>query len=147
MPDGVTPVQGSYNLVMRSETARCLYGFTNAPIKATISIVGAADSPIATVATSEKNGWLSLSANGFTFSQKTLQVKFTQDTPAPAPSASPSPSVSAIGNSSAQESTVTSTKAPSAATQKKITITCIKGKSTKSVTAIKPTCPVGYKRK
>jgi len=147
MPDGVTPVQGSYNLVMRSETDRCLYGFTNAPIKATISIVGAGDSPIATVATSEKNGWLSLSANGFTFSQKTLQVKLTQDAPAPAPSASPSPSVSAIGNSSTQESTATSTKAPSAATQKKITITCIKGKSTKSVTAIKPTCPVGYKRK
>ena len=79
MPDGVTPVQGSYNLVMRSETARCLYGFTSAPIRATISIVGAENSPIATVVTGEKNGWLSLSANGFTFSEKTLQVKFSQD--------------------------------------------------------------------
>jgi len=56
MPDGVTPVQGSYNLVMRSDTARCLYGFTNAPVKATISIVGAVDSPIATVVVGEKNG-------------------------------------------------------------------------------------------
>ena len=79
MPDGTTPVQGSYNLVMRSETARCLYGFTSAPVKATISIVGAENSPIATVVTGEKNGWLTLSANGFTFSEKTLKVKITQD--------------------------------------------------------------------
>jgi hypothetical protein len=35
----------------------------------------------ATVVTGEKNGWLSLSANGFTFSQKTLQVKLSQDAP------------------------------------------------------------------
>jgi hypothetical protein len=27
------------------------------------------------------------------------------------------------------------------------TITCIKGKTTKTVTAVKPTCPTGYKRK
>lgn len=30
---------------------------------------------------------------------------------------------------------------------KKITITCIKGKSTKKVTAVKPKCPAGYKKK
>ena len=106
MPDGVTPVQGTYNLVMRSDTARCLYGFTNAPIRATISIVGAENSPIATVVTGEKNGWLSLSANGFTFSEKTLQVKFTQD------------------------KVVT----PAKATPKKIT--CVKGKVSKVVTTV-----------
>ena len=141
MPDGVTPVQGSYNLVMRSDAARCLYGFTNAPVKATISIVGAGDSPIATVIAGEKNGWLSLSANGFTFSEKTLQVKFTQD--APAPVATPTPVATA-------EPTPVATSAPVAAPvapAKKITITCVKGKTTKSVTAVKPVCPAGYKRK
>ena len=30
---------------------------------------------------------------------------------------------------------------------KTITITCIKGKVTKKVTAVKPTCPAGYKKK
>ena len=30
---------------------------------------------------------------------------------------------------------------------KKTTITCVKGKNTKKVTAIKPNCPAGYKKK
>jgi len=30
---------------------------------------------------------------------------------------------------------------------KKTTITCVKGKVTKKVTAVKPRCPVGYKKK
>ena len=34
-----------------------------------------------------------------------------------------------------------------ATTLKKSTITCIKGKLTKKVTAINPKCPVGYKKK
>lgn len=37
--------------------------------------------------------------------------------------------------------------AAKAATNKKTTITCIKGKLTKKVTAVKPKCPVGYKKK
>ena len=38
-------------------------------------------------------------------------------------------------------------KLAKAAAQKKTTITCIKGKSTKKITAIKPVCPAGYKKK
>ena len=33
------------------------------------------------------------------------------------------------------------------AATKKTTITCAKGKLTKKVTAVKPVCPVGYKKK
>jgi hypothetical protein len=33
------------------------------------------------------------------------------------------------------------------AVPKKVTITCVKGKLTKKVTAVKPVCPVGYKKK
>jgi F0F1-type ATP synthase membrane subunit b/b' len=33
------------------------------------------------------------------------------------------------------------------ATKKKTTITCVKGKLTKKVTAVKPVCPKGYKKK
>ena len=32
-------------------------------------------------------------------------------------------------------------------TPKKITITCVKGKLTKKITAVKPVCPAGYKKK
>jgi hypothetical protein len=37
--------------------------------------------------------------------------------------------------------------ASKAASQKKTTITCVKGKLTKKVTAVKPKCPTGYKKK
>jgi len=117
-PDGMTPFKGNYNLVMRSDVARCIYGFTKAPIKASISILsseGAND--VATTATSEKDGWLYLSANNFQFSSPTIQVKLSQDAVAQVPSSG------------------------------KSTITCVKGKLTKTVSGSKPTCPSGYKRK
>lgn len=74
-PDGVTKVQGSYDLLIRSDVARCLYGFAKAPLGATVSIVGAGDRSVATTVVSEKNGWLKLAAYGFTFSKKTIKVK------------------------------------------------------------------------
>jgi hypothetical protein len=46
--------------------------------------------------------------------------------------------------------TPTPTPTPTASAKpvvKKITITCIKGKTSKKVTAIKPKCPTGYKKK
>ena len=76
--DGVTEVLGSYDLVMRSDVARCLYGFSKAPVSATITIAGEGDRSIATTVVGEKNGWLKLAAYGFTFSEKTIKVKITQ---------------------------------------------------------------------
>ena len=80
-PDGITKVQGSYDLVVRSEVARCLYGFSRAPLSATISVVGEGDKSIATTVVSEKNGWLKLAAYGFTFSKKTIRAKITKAKP------------------------------------------------------------------
>ena len=77
-PDGKSPVLGTYDLVMRSDIARCLYGFRNAPVSATVSITGDGDTNIATTVVSERDGWLKLAAYGFTFSEKEIQVKLTQ---------------------------------------------------------------------
>lgn len=77
MPDGKTEVLGTYDLVMRSDVARCLYNFSSAPVSATISVTGG-DNNVATTVVSEKNGWLKLAAYGFTFSEKKVQVKLTQ---------------------------------------------------------------------
>lgn len=76
--DGTTEVLGSYDLVMRSDVARCLYGFSKAPVSATISISGEGDKNIATTVVNEKAGWLKLAAYGFTFSEKTIRVKISQ---------------------------------------------------------------------
>lgn len=78
LPDGETEFLGVYDLVMRSDVARCLYGFNKAPVGASISISGEGDKTIATTVVGEKNGWLKLAAYGFTFSNKTIKVKLTQ---------------------------------------------------------------------
>jgi len=123
---------GSYDLSMRSDIARCLYGFTNAPIKAEISITSdEGEKKVATTIVNEKNGWLYLSAKGFTFSSPVINVKLSQEkvvAPAPAPSPSESPMVAPVA-------------------KKKVTISCVKGKTTKKVTAVSPKCPAGYKKK
>jgi hypothetical protein len=77
-PDGETPFMGTYDLVMRSDVARCLYGMNKAPVSATITVSGDGDSRVATQVVREKGGWLKLAAYGFTFSEKTIKVKLTQ---------------------------------------------------------------------
>ena len=114
---------GTYDLVMSSAVARCLYKFTAAPVKATVSVAGDNASQVVTTFLSESAGWLHLGAYGFSFSNPTIRVKLTQDVPA--------------------KTTTTATTAVA----KKITITCVKGKNFKKVTGLKPTCPAGYKKK
>jgi hypothetical protein len=110
---------GTYDLAIKSSVARCIYGFTNAPIHASISIVGdGGEEKVATTVVNERDGWLYMSAKGFTFSSPTIKVKLSQD-------AAPT----------------------SKATGTKSTITCIKGKLSKKVTGTNPKCPSGYKKK
>lgn len=127
--------KGSYDLQVSSEVARCLYNFTSAPIQASVSVINeSGENSVATTIVNEKDGWLRLAAYGFTFSNPTVKVKLTQEVAAPAPSASPSPTPSA----SAPAKPVA---------MKKISITCVKGKTTKKVTAVNPKCPTGYKKR
>ena len=141
-PDG-TVFGGSYDLVMRSDAARCLYGFSSAPVNATISVISeSGSSRIATSVIGEKNGWLSLSAKGFTFSNPLIQVKLTQDIPKPMPTASPSASPGKIESSPATSSPIATNKP----VVKMKTITCTKGKLIKKITSSNPICPKGYKK-
>jgi hypothetical protein len=67
---------------MRSDVARCLYGFANAPISATVSVVNnKGQKSTATTIVSERNGWLKMAAYGFTYSNKTIRVKVTKAKP------------------------------------------------------------------
>ena len=133
LPDGKTLASGKYDLVMRSESARCLYGFTNAPISATISIASAdGEQKIATTVVNEKDGWLYLAASGFTFSAPTIKIKLSQE---------------AVKKEEVKASTpapVVSTKKSAA---KATTLKCVKNGKVKTVTAIKPKCPAGYRLK
>lgn len=120
LPDGKTEAEGTYDLVMRSETARCLYGFSQAPVSAQVSVTSATgEAKVATTVVSEKDGWLKMAAYGYTFSSPTISVRLSQAGTAPV-------------------------------STKKITITCISTKNkklTKKVTAVNAKCPAGYKKK
>jgi hypothetical protein len=127
--------KGSYDLQVSSEVARCLYNFTSAPIQASISIVNeTGEASVATTVVNEKNGWLRLAAYGFTFSNPTVKVKLSQEKEVPVSNPTPTPS-----------STPSASSKPAAA--KRISITCVKGKTTKKVTAVNPKCPTGYKKR
>ncbi len=72
-------VSGEFTFVVDSTLARCLYGFSNAPISATVAVVGEQGTEqVATTVVSERGGWLTLSANGFTYSDKEIRVKLSQ---------------------------------------------------------------------
>ncbi len=125
--DGTTLFKGTYELIMSSTVARCIYKFTSAPISATVSITSEnGQANAATTIVNEKNGWLTLGAYGFTFSSPTVRVKLAQAAAAPTPT--PSTTTKPVAN-------------------KKTTITCVKGKTSKKVTAINPKCPIGYRKK
>ena len=113
--------RGTYDLVMRSDSARCLYKFSTAPVSATIQVVNSVgENQVSTTALTEKNGWLRLGAYNFTFSSPTIKVKLTQEvqkTPIAPPNL------------------------------KQSTIKCVKGKQIKNITSVKPVCPKGFKKK
>jgi hypothetical protein len=80
--------RGVYELIMRSDVARCIYKFTEAPIQATVEVIeenGATSTAVTSV--SEANGWLKLTASGFTHSAPTIRATLKQASPeAAAPS-------------------------------------------------------------
>jgi hypothetical protein len=103
---------------VRSDTARCYYGFSSAPIEARVEVVSTNNAKqLATVLVSEKEGFIKLQADNFTFSSPTITVKLSQK--------------SAI----------------KVVPKKSITITCIKGNLVKKISGTAPKCPTGYKKK
>lgn len=129
--------KGYYQLNLRSDVARCLYGFGSAPIQAKIEVSSSDGTPsVATTIINESDGWLKMTAAGFTFSTPKIKVKLSQEQPVPAPTSSPTPTP-----------TPTPIEIAKPAAMKKTSITCVKGTVTKRVTAVNPKCPPGYKKK
>jgi hypothetical protein len=97
MSDAKTLFLGEYDLQIRSDVARCLYGFSNAPISAAVTVLNdRGNQVIATTTVGESDGWVRLSAKGFTFSKKRVQVTLSQPLNASVPKFSGS--TSALSN-------------------------------------------------
>jgi len=119
--------QGTYSFIMRDSVAQCLYGFNGStPISGTVNVTSSDGSEqVAYTNVTDRNGFLQLTAQGFTFSSPVISAKLTQTS---ATNGSPAP---ASGSNAKQ----------------KTSITCVKGKVLKNVTAVSPKCPAGYKKK
>ena len=77
-PDG-EEFRGEYDLIMRSDAARCLYRLSKAPVSGTVTVVDAkGKTEVSTTTLGESKGWLRLSAKNFTFSKKTIKIKLKQ---------------------------------------------------------------------
>jgi hypothetical protein len=129
--------KGTYDLAMNQESAKCIYGFSDAPIKASVSVVSS-DGGVQEIATemlTVKNGWMQLSAKNFTFSAPTIRIKLTQDQ-----------AVKPVENSSSTQSKEESKASTPVVSAKKIkVIKCVKGKLTRKISGVNPKCPSGFK--
>jgi hypothetical protein len=137
-----TLFKGRYTYIVKSTTARCYYGFSNAPIEAKVDIISAdSTNQIATTLVSEKNGFIKLQADNFTFSSPTIRVKLMQ--PAVEVAKVPDAPAKVVDAPVKVADTPAKVIAPKAAK----TITCVKGTKSVKKTAISPKCPAGYKGK
>ena len=142
---------GTYTLAMPLTSIKCLYGQSNLPPSATVSIAyGSEVTTVATVSLKSDSGWIFFSANGFHYSEPTIVVKFNKTgstdpitataTPSPTPIAEPAPTQTP----SAKPTPIAQPSAP--ATAEKKVIWCAKGYAKRKITAVKPVCPKGYKK-
>jgi hypothetical protein len=127
---------GVYQLKINNKFARCIYGLQKVPLVATVSIVGNDGATRVGISSiSMGSEWINFNVSGFTFSAPTIKVQLAE-----------AKKENTIETKvEAQQPSVSSEVLPKVSQKK--SITCIKGKTTKKVTAVKPACPRGYKKK
>ena len=119
--DGVTPNMGFYKAVIPAADAKLLWGLDNPndAVKAlSVQVVTEGVGSTAAVATiGVKSGKIIIDVSGFGYSRPKLKIALKKSWK------------------------------PATTMLNKTTITCVRGKSVKKITAVKPTCPKGYKKK
>jgi hypothetical protein len=118
--------KGNFNLAVPKNFAKCLWGQNILNAKATVAITNAdGTNNVATSVLSQDDQMIYFKVAGFTFS--TPQIKVKLEIPKVEPTPTPTATIKPVP------------------VQK--TITCIKGKLVKKVSAVTPKCPVGFKKK
>ena len=137
--------QGRFNLAINKDVAECLWGIKAKNLsEAQVDVTYPDGKPIVgTTTLYVKDDWVYINIENFTFSSPTFNIKATEratqtPTPIDVPTASPSPSAAP---------TVVPSPTPTPVSVRKTSITCIKGKTTKRLSAVNPKCPAGYKKK
>jgi len=128
---------GSYGVSLRKDLAKCVWGDQFVPEFIGVE-VAYKDGKAEVIATSFKStdSFYNFNASGFHYSIPTLTMKNFKSEVQPLKVAVSEPATTDAIAKISPNSTV-----------KKTTITCIKGKVTKTVSAVSPKCPTGYKKK
>jgi hypothetical protein len=114
-PDGKTLIVGSYTMIISKDVVSCLYGSSQIPITASISIVNSetGDKKVSVSTLKNDGKFYTLNISGFNFSNPEIRVKLQF----------PEVKMEIIKKS----------------------ITCVKGKMKKKISGTNPKCPTGYR--
>ena len=151
-PDGTTVNTGFYYASISYADAIALWNLTRPEDAATALVVSvrtsAGGSTAATANVSAKNGKIVIQVSGFEFPDPMLDISLNpayNDLGKPSGDSNMTVKASDQQMSTPKKSTSETSKG-SVAKVKTITISCVKGKTTKKVTAAKPVCPAGFKK-
>jgi hypothetical protein len=144
-PDGKSINTGFYYATISSADALALWGLKkpeDAAAALTISVrTNEGGSTAATKTVAVKNGRIIIQVFGFEFPDPLLDISLNPSYDVLSSSAQSSSNMSAAG-------TVRTTASPKPSpTAKATTISCIKGNQLRRVTAVKPKCPTGFKKR
>lgn len=118
---------GRYDLLISEQAGKCYWNVATLSATAEISVTSAnGESKIFTAASSISEGYYKFLAAGFSFSTNKISVRLVPKVANPVDESKPKEMPEKASTS---------------------TITCSKGKVQKKVTALKPKCPAGYKKK
>jgi len=78
LPDGITPFAGTYDFVLKDSIARCLYGYSNAPVSARIQVTDGQEPKVATTTLRTRGRYLIFTARNFSFSTNEIKVEILQ---------------------------------------------------------------------
>jgi hypothetical protein len=140
-PDGKTVNTGFYYATISSADALALWGLKKAEDAAAALIISVrtneGGSTAATKTVAVKNGRIIIQVFGFEFPDPMLDISLNPSYDVLSSSAQNSSNMSAAG-------TVRATASPK---PKTTTISCLKGNQVRKVTAVKPKCPTGFKKR
>lgn len=154
-PDGTTVNKGFYRAIIPAADAKVLWGLTNpndAAKALTVSIMTAeGGSKVALSSISVRNSNIVIDVSNFDFPDPALDIALnpTYNMNSAAAAANQNSSGPAATGSSKATEANQKTTAPAAtgSTKKATTITCVKGKTVRKVTAVKPVCPKGFTKR
>ncbi len=133
---------GVYELTIDKKLAECLWGLDPLQYRAAISVTAKdGTQKISKTVFTSSDKYLTFRAAGFSFSTSIIRVKLSN-------AKSDKAIETALPDIFLESTPQSALNGPiKATTPKKTTIICIKGKLTKTVTAVNPKCPTGYKKK